>query len=122
MEVADIAAYVATEIAEGVLAEVSPMKGREESETPDQNDNAQVYEEEEKDKKTAGITKGDQDKDDDDKYEEKEKMAKLEAKLGQMERTAKLAELAPKYSSLVPKQMHDAKMTHIINSKQSLPT
>lgn len=124
MEVAEIAAEVATEIAEGVPAEESPMMEREERETPDQIEMAQDKEEEEnKDKKTAGITKGAQDKDDDDddKYEEKEKMAKLEAKLAQMERKAKLAELAPKYASLFPKQMHEAKMNEIINSKQSLP-
>lgn len=122
MEVAEIAAEVATEIAEGVPAEESPMMEREERETPDQIEMAQDKEEENKDKKTAGITKGAQDKDDDDdKYEEKEKMAKLEAKLAQMERKAKLAELAPKYASLFPKQMHEAKMNEIINSKQSLP-
>ena len=95
--------------------------GREDRETPDQTEMAQAKEEEDKDKKTAGITKGAQDKDDDDKYEEKEKMAKIEAKLAQMERKAKLAELAPKYASLFPKQMHEAKMNEIINSKQSLP-
>lgn len=120
MEVAEIAAEVATEIAEGVPAEESPMMEREERETPDQIEMAQDKEEN-KDKKTAGITKGAQDKDDDNKYEEKEKMAKLEAKLAQMERKAKLAELAPKYASLFPKQMHEAKMNEIINSKQSLP-
>ena len=36
-------------------------------------------------------------------------------------RKAKLAELSPKYASLFPNQMHDAKMNVIINSKQSLP-
>ena len=106
MEVAEIAAEVATEIADGVPAEESPMMGREERETPDRIEMAQDKEEEDKDKKTAGITKGAQDKDDDDKYEEKEKMAKVEAKLAQMERKAKLSELVPTYASLFPKQMH----------------
>ena len=69
MEVAEIAAEVATEFAEGVPAEESQMMGREERKTPDQIEMAQDKEEEDKDKKTAGITKGAQDKDDDDKYE-----------------------------------------------------
>lgn len=119
MEVAEIAAEVATEIAEGVPAEESSMMEREKREEPKQIEMAMDKEDDE-DKKTAGIAKGAQDKDDDD-YKDKEKMAKLEAKLAQMERKAKLAELAPKYASLFPKQMHEAKMNEIINSKQSIP-
>ena len=38
-----------------------------------------------------------------------------------MVRKSKLAELAPKYVLLFPKQMHEAKMIEIINSKQTLP-
>ena len=76
MEVAEIAAGVATEIAEGVPAEEARMMGREESETPDQIEKEQEKEEEGNDKKTAGITKGAKDKDDGDKYEEKKKRAK----------------------------------------------
>ena len=81
MEVAEIAGEVATEIAEGVPAEESPIMGREVRETPDRIEMAQDNEEEDKEKKTAGITNGAKEKDDDDKYEENEKMAKLEAKL-----------------------------------------
>ena len=100
IEVAEIAAEVATEIAEGVPAEESLMMGCEERETPDKIEIAQEKEEADKDKKTAGITIGAQDRDNDDKYVEKEQMDKLDAKLAQKERMAKLAELAPKYESL----------------------
>ena len=67
MEVAVIAADCTTENAECVPAEDSPLRGREERETPNQIEMAQDNEEEDKDKKTAGITKGAKDKDDDDK-------------------------------------------------------
>ena len=48
-------------------------------------------------------------------------MAKLEAKLTQMERKTKLAELAPKYAALVQKQMHKEERREMIRPKQSLP-
>ena len=45
MEVAESAAEVATDIADGVPAEESPMMGREERQTPDQSEMAQNKEE-----------------------------------------------------------------------------
>lgn len=125
MEVAEVAAEVAADIAEGVPAEESPMMDREERMDPDQIEMAQEGEKDE-DKLSAGTSRGARDMKkekearDMEDDEDKEKMAKLEAKLAQMERKAKLAELAPKYASLFPKQMHEAKMNEILNSKQSL--
>ena len=55
MEVAEVAAEVATEIAEGVPAEKSAMRGREERETPDQIVMAQDKEDNIKTKKTTAI-------------------------------------------------------------------
>ena len=69
MEVAEISADVASEIEEGVPAEESPMMGRAEWVIRDQIDMTEDRDEEDKDKKTHGITKGAQDKDADDKYE-----------------------------------------------------
>jgi hypothetical protein len=124
MDVAEVAAEIAEEIAENVPAEDLPMMDREERMDPEQIETAQDEEDKDEDKLTAGTARGAigrkrnaQDEEDEDK---EEKMAKLEAKLASMERKAKLAELAPKYASLFPKQMHEAKMNEIINSKQSL--
>ena len=48
------------------------------------------------------------------------KIDDLEEKVATMERETKLAKLAPRYASLFPKEMHEAKMDEIINSKQPL--
>ena len=56
------------EIAEGFHSQQSPIMCRQQRETPDQIEMAQDKEEEDKDKKTAEITKCAQDKDEDDKY------------------------------------------------------
>ena len=57
---------------------------------------------------------------DDEKDDLKEKLATLQNDLIKIKREATLAKLAPKYASLFPKNMHEAKMNEIINSKQDL--
>ena len=57
---------------------------------------------------------------DKEREEEKVKIKELEAKLASMERKAKLAELAPKYANFFPKNMREAKLNEILNSKQPL--
>ena len=121
MEVAEVAAEVAAEIAEGVPAEEMGREERREEE-PEQIEIAQEEKDKDKDKQTAGVEKGAQDKEIDELKEDRDedKIKALESKLASMERKAKLAEIAPKYASLFPKQMHEAKMNEIINSKLPL--
>lgn len=119
MEVATVAAELASEIAEGVPAEEGGRdalgdRGREEK-GPEQ---IEVAAEETDDEKNKRMQKEAQDKDDDDK--DKNKIKELEASLEKIERKATLAELAPKYASLFPKEMHEAKMNEILQSKEPL--
>lgn len=119
LEVVGVIEELAAEIVEGVPAEEEgrdALGNREEG--PEQIEVAAEETEEEK-KKRMEKEKTAQDKDD-DKKEDKEKIAKLEVKLANMERIATLAKLAPKYASLFPKQMHEAKMNEILESKQPL--
>lgn len=115
-EVAEVASELAEEIVEGVPAEEteeSPLD-KTNDEEPQQIEVAAEETEEEKKKrmeKTAA---------DDDDEELKEKVASLTKELTGLKREAKLAKLAPKYASLFPKNMHEAKMNEIINSKQPL--
>ena len=115
-EVAEVATELAEEIVEGVPAEEteeSPLD-KTNDEEPQQIEVAAEETEEEKKKrmeKTAA---------DDDEEELKEKVASLTKELTGLKREAKLAKLAPKYASLFPKNMHEAKMNEIINSKQPL--
>ena len=57
---------------------------------------------------------------DDDDDDLKENLATLTNELTKIKREATLAKLAPKYASLFPKNMHEAKMNEIINSKQHI--
>lgn len=116
MEVASVAAELANEIAEGVPAEEEgrdALSTREEG--PEQIEVAADETEDEK-KKRMEKEKTAQD----DKDEDKEKIKNLEASLEEMKRETKLAKLAPKYASLFPQSMHEAKLNEIINSKQPL--
>jgi len=116
-EVVEVAEELAEEIAEGVPAEESRNElGNEE---PKQIEVAADETEEEK-KKRLEKEKTAQDEDD-DKKEDKEKIKNLEASLAKMERKSTLQEIAPKYASLFPKSMHEAKLNEILNSKESIP-
>ena len=116
MEVASVAAELANEIAEGVPAEDESRDALgERDEKPEQIEVAADETEDEKKKrmekeKTAA----------DDKDEDKEKIKNLEASIDKMQREVKLAKLAPKYASLFPQSMHEAKLNEILNSKQPL--
>lgn len=116
MEVASVAAELANEIAEGVPAE---EEGRDalsnRGEEPEQIEVAADETDEEKKKRME--KKEAQDEDDD---EDKDKIKELEASLAKLTREATLAKLAPKYASLFPQSMHEAKLNEIINSKQPL--
>jgi len=114
-EIAAVANELATEIAEGVPAEEESrdaLSTREEE--PEQIEVAAEETEEEK-KKRMEKTAANEEEDDKDK-----KIKNLEASMERMQRETKLAKLAPKYASLFPQSMHEAKMNEIINSKQSL--
>ncbi len=111
-EVAEVATELAQEIAEGVPAEegggiMDKINGEKEepSAEPQQIEVAQDDDDKDKDK---------------DKDELKDKLASLTTELSGLKREAKLAKLAPKYASLFPKNMHEAKMNEIINSKEPL--
>ncbi len=123
-EVAEVAHELATEIAEGVPAEREnglgergereEMGGEEEEETRQIEVAAEETEEEKKKKLEAA------EETDDDKDKLKEKVATLSGELSEIKREAKLAKLAPKYASLFPQSMHEAKLNEILNSKQPL--
>jgi len=119
-EVAEVATELAEEIAENVPAEngggiMDKINGGGEESQPEQIETAQDETEEEK-KKRLEKTAADDDKDED----LKEKLASLTNELTKIKREATLAKLAPKYASLFPKELHEAKMNEIINSKQPL--
>ncbi len=115
-EVAEVATELAEEIAEGVPAEGE--RGLDErEEEPKQIEVAQDETDEDK-KKRMEKDAAEDDKDDDDDL--KEKLASLTNELTKIKREATLAKLAPKYANLFPKNMHEAKMNEILNSKQAL--
>jgi hypothetical protein len=113
-EVAEVATELAEEIAENVPAEESsPLEERrEEGDEPEQIEVAQ--DETDKDKKERAIGR------DEEKEDLKEKLASLTSDLTKIKREAMLAKLAPKYASLFPKELHEAKMNEILNSNQPL--
>jgi len=118
MEVAGVAAELANEIAEGVPAE-EEAPGILDREEPEQIEVAADETEEEKKKRMEKTAAGHNDDDDKDK-DLKEQLATLTNELTGLKREAKLAKLAPKYANLFPKNMHEAKMNEIINSKEPL--
>ena len=113
-EVAEVATELAEEIAEGVPAEEGRGERGEIEEEPRQIETAQDDDEEKKKKMEKDAAEDD---DDDDL---KEKLATLTNELTKIKREATLAKLAPKYASLFPKNMHEAKMNEILNSKQHI--
>ena len=116
MEVASVAAELANEIAEGVPAEEEnrdALSNRDEE--PEQIEVAADETDEEKKKRMEKKEAQDEDED-----EDKDKIKELEASLAKLTREATLAKLAPKYASLFPQSMHEAKLNEIINSKQPL--
>lgn len=121
-EVAEVAAELASEIAQGVPAENG---GEEEGITDKLNGEqpkqievaADETDDEKKKRMDKEKTAAGHDDDDDDL---KEKLASMSIELTGLKREAKLAKLAPKYASLFPKNMHEAKLNEIINSKQPL--
>lgn len=118
MEVASVAAELANEIAEGVPAEEEgrdALSNRGEEEGPEQIEVAADETEDEKKKRMEKKEAAGHNDDD------KEKIKNLEASLEKMQRETKLAKLAPKYASLFPQSMHEAKMNEILESKQPLP-
>jgi hypothetical protein len=123
LEVAEVASELAEEIAEGVPAEQERGLGErgerdemgEEEEETRQIEVAAEETEEEKKKRLEAV-----DDKEDDKDKLKEKVATLSGELLEIKREAKLAKLAPKYASLFPQSMHDAKLNEILNSKQPL--
>jgi len=121
MEVANVAAELASEIAEGVPAEKGNRNalGDRNGEEGDngQPDQLEVAAEETEDEKKKRMNKEAQD--DDDK-EDKKKIKNLEASLDTMKREMKLAKLAPQYASLFPKSMHESKMNEILQSKEPI--
>lgn len=117
-EVAEVATELAEEIAEGVPAEGERgMSDREEQ--PKQIEVAADETDEEK-KKRMDKEKTAAEHEDDDDDDLKEKLASLTNELTKIKREATLAKLAPKYASLFPKNMHEAKMNEILNSKQHI--
>ena len=116
-EVAEVATELAAEIAEGVPAEGGRGE-RSEEEEPRQIEVA--ADETDEDKKKRMEKDAAEDDKDDEKDDLKEKLATLQNDLIKIKREATLAKLAPKYASLFPKNMHEAKMNEIINSKQDL--
>ena len=117
MEVAGVAAELANEIAEGVPAEEEGTPGILDREEPKQIEVAAEETEEEKKKR---MEKTAADNDDDKDKDLKEQLASLTQELTGLKREARLAKLAPKYANLFPKNMHEAKMNEIINSKEPL--
>ena len=118
-DVAEVAFELAEEMADNLPVEDEgrdPLR-REEDEGVEQIEVAADETEEEKRKR---LEKTAQDEDDDDKKKLKEQVASLSKELSGIKREATLAKLAPKYASLFPKQMHEAKMNEILNSKQPL--
>lgn len=121
MEVAEVAAEMAEEIAENVPAENGMDMDREERMEPEQIEMAQEEEDKDEDKQTAGTARGAADTDEDEeKRKLREQVASLSKDLSGLKREAKLSKLAPKYASLFPKSMHEAKMNEILNSNQPL--
>lgn len=119
-EVAEVATELAAEIAEGVPAQEEERGlDREEGRDPEQIEVAADETEEEKKKRMEKTAAADKD-DDDNKDKLKEQVASLTKQLGGIKREARLAKLAPKYASLFPQSMHEAKMNEIINSTKSL--
>jgi len=119
-EVAEVATELAEEISEGVPAEEGRGERGEMEEEPRQIEVAADDTDDEKKKKMekdAADKVDDENKDEDDL---KEKLATLTNELTKIKREATLAKLAPKYASLFPKNMHEAKMNEILNSKQPL--
>ncbi len=118
-EVAEVATELAEEIAEGVPAEEARPGIGDREEQPKQIEVAADETDEEK-KKRMTKEAADDDEKDDEKEDLKEKLASLQNDLIKIKREATLAKLAPKYASLFPKNMHEAKMNEILNSKQPL--
>ena len=116
-EVASVAAELANEIVEGVPAEEEGTGGILDREEPKQIEVAAEETDEEK-KKKMEKTAADDDKDKDDDL--KEKVATMTKELLGLKREAALAKLAPKYASLFPKNMHEAKLSEITTSKEPL--
>lgn len=106
-QVAEVAAELANEIAEGVPAEeaaTDPLARSEEdtAETP-QIETAQ-----------------DDTEKDDEKDKLKEQVANMVTELNQIKRAGLLEKLATKYASLFPKNMKEAKMNEILTSKSPM--
>ena len=118
-EVAEVATELAEEIAEGVPAEEARPGIGDREEQPKQIEVAADETDEEKKKRMTKEAVDDDEKDD-EKEDLKEKLASLQNDLIKIKREATLAKLAPKYASLFPKNMHEAKMNEILNSKQPL--
>ena len=117
-EVAEVATELAEEISEGVPASEGRGERGESEEEPRQIEVA--ADETDEDKKKRMEKDAAEDDKDDEKDDLKEKLATLQNDLIKIKREATLAKLAPKYASLFPKNMHEAKMNEIINSKQPL--
>jgi len=117
-EVVEVAKELAEEIAEGVPAEEGrDALGTRQEETKQIEVAADETDDEKKkrmDKEKTAAEHEDDDKKDKENKELKEKVANLERK-------SDLQTLAPKYASLFPQSMHEAKMNEILNSKESLP-
>ena len=125
-EVASVAAELANEIVEGVPSEEGTDSILDREEGPKQIEVAMDKTDEEKEKnamdKKHGMKHTAMDKkhgmDDDDDV--KEKLATMTKELLGLKREAALAKLAPKYASLFPKNMHEAKLSEITTSKEPL--
>lgn len=117
-EVASVAAELANEIVEGVPAEEEGRGGiLDREEEPKQIEVAAEETDEEKKKR---MEKTAADNDDDKDKDLKEKLASMTKELSNIRREATLAKLAPKYASLFPKNMHEAKLSEITTSKEPL--
>lgn len=112
MDVVEVAEELAEEIAENVPAD-------ERDEEKDRMEQIEVAQDETDEEKKKRMEKEAQDEDEDKKLL-KEQVGSLTKELTALKREATLAKLAPKYASLFPKQMHEAKMNEILNSKQPL--
>lgn len=104
-QVADVAAQLAEEIVEGVPAE----EGAEPTATPDPEA-----------AETPQIETAQDGEDDEEKKMLKEQVAKMNDKIENMERTAKLEKLATKYANLFTPQQRQAKMKEILEASQSM--
>lgn len=121
-QVAEVAAELATEIAENVPAEngngiLDRTNGDNEG-LPEQIETAQDETEEER-KKRMEKTAAD-DEDDDDKKKLQVEVASMKNELIQIKRAGMLEKLASKYASLFPKSLREAKMNEILTSKQGM--